>query len=60
MAFYVIENSGEFPITQKGTNVPKMRTRARMQIFAIDRARCLNVPMNFLLYVCFKVHYAAL
>ena len=28
--FCVIGNSGEFPITQKGTNVPKMRTRAKM------------------------------
>ena len=25
-----IGNSGEFPIAQKGTNVPKMRTRAKM------------------------------
>ncbi|WP_294335246.1 hypothetical protein [uncultured Clostridium sp.] len=28
--FYVIGNSLEFPITQKGTNVPMMRTRAKM------------------------------
>ena len=28
--FCVIGNSKEFPITQKGTNVPMMRTRAKM------------------------------
>jgi hypothetical protein len=28
--FCVIGNSLEFPITHKGTNVPMMRTRAKM------------------------------
>ena len=28
--FCVTGNSLEFPITQKGTNVPMMRTRAKM------------------------------
>ena len=30
LPFYVIGNSLESPITQKGTNVPMMRTRAKM------------------------------
>ena len=28
--FFVIGNSLEFPMTKKGTNVPMMRTRAKM------------------------------
>ena len=41
---HVIGNFLEFPITQKGTNVPMMRTRAKMQVVASDRARRENVP----------------
>ena len=37
--FYVTGNFEEFPVTQKGTNVPKMRTRAKRRIVAGDRAR---------------------
>ena len=46
--FCVIGNSLEFPITQKGTNVPMMRTRAKMQVVASDRARRENVPRHIL------------
>ena len=42
--FRVIGNSLEFPITQKGTNVPMMRTRAKQKHVASDRARRENVP----------------
>ena len=42
--FCVIGNSLEASITQKGTNVPMMRTRAKMQVVASDRARRENVP----------------
>ena len=28
--FHVMENSLEFPITQKGANVPMMRARAKL------------------------------
>ena len=42
--FCVIGNSLEFPITQKGTNVPMMRTRAKQKHVASDRARRENVP----------------
>ena len=34
----------KFPITQKGTNVPMMRTRAKQKHVASDRARRENVP----------------
>ena len=34
--FCVIGNSKEFSITQKGTNVPMMCTRAKMQVVASD------------------------
>ena len=37
-----IGNSEEFPIAQKGTNVPEMRTRAKMQVVASDRAKRTN------------------
>ena len=46
--FYVIGNSLEFPITQKGTNVPMMRTRAKQKHVASDRARRENVPRHIL------------
>ena len=38
------------PITQKGTNVPMMRTRAKMEFVASDRARRENVPRHILFY----------
>ena len=44
----VIGNSLEFPITQKGTNVPMMRTRAKQKYVASDRARRENVPRHIL------------
>ena len=49
-AFYVIGNSLEFPITQKGTNVPMMRTRAKQKHVASDRAWRENVPWHILFY----------
>ena len=42
--FCAIGNSEEFSTTQKGTNVPGMRTCTRMQIVVSDRARCEKVP----------------
>ena len=45
--FCAIGNSLEFPITQKGTNVPMMRTRAKQKHVASDRARRENVPSTF-------------
>ena len=45
--FCVTGNSLEFPITQKGTNVPMMRTRAKQKHVASDRARRENVPSTF-------------
>ena len=48
--FYVIGNSLEFPITQKGTNVPMMRTRAKQKHVASDRARRENVPRHILFF----------
>ena len=42
--FCVIGNFLEFPIRQKGTNVPMMGTHAKMQVVASDRARRENVP----------------
>ena len=48
--FCVIGNSLEFPITQKGTNVPMMRTRAKQKHVASDRARRENVPRHILFY----------
>ena len=51
MLFCVIGNSLEFPITQKGTNVPMMRTRAKQKHVASDRARRENVPRHILFYV---------
>ena len=47
-SFCVIGNSLEFPITQKGTNVPMMRTRAKQKHVASDRARRENVPRHIL------------
>ena len=44
--FCVIGNSLEFSITQKETNVPMIRTRAKMQVVASDRARRPNVPVH--------------
>ena len=41
--FNVTGNSEEFPVTLKGTNVQKMRTRVKMQLVASDRARRENV-----------------
>ena len=50
--FYVIGNSLEFPITQKGTNVPMMRTRAKQKHVASDRAcRRENVPRHILFHL---------
>ena len=46
--FCVIGNSKEFPITQKGTNAPVMRTCAKMQIVTSDRARRENVFWHIL------------
>ena len=34
-----------------GSNVPKKRTRAKMEIVASDRARRENVPRHILFYV---------
>ena len=42
--FCVIGNSLEVPITQKGTNVPMMRTHAKQKHVASDRAQRENVP----------------
>ena len=50
-AFCEIGNSEEFSISQKGTNVPGMRTRAKMQVVASDRARRENVPRH-ILFLC--------
>ena len=36
----------EFPITQKGTNVPMMRTHTKQKYVASDRARRPNVLWN--------------
>ena len=41
--FCVIGNSLEFPITQKGANVPMMRTHTKQKYVASDRARRPNV-----------------
>ena len=41
----------EFPITQKGTNVPMMRTRAKQKHVASDRARRENVPRHILFHL---------
>ena len=41
----------ELPVKQKGTRVPKMRTRAKMWVVASDRARRENVPRHILLYI---------
>ena len=48
LLFRVIGNSLKFPITQKGTNVPMMRTRAKQKHVASDRARRENVPRHIL------------
>ena len=37
-------------MTQKGTNVPMMRTRAKQKHVASDRARRENVPRHILFY----------
>ena len=50
LLFRVIGNSLKFPITQKGTNVPMMRTRAKMQVVASDRALRENVPGHIFLH----------
>ena len=52
--FCVIGNSLEFPITQKGTNVPMMRTRAKQKHVASDRARRENVPRHILFAIIKK------
>lgn len=44
--FYVAGNSEKFPVTLKGTNVLKMRTRVKMQFVASGRARRGNVPRH--------------
>ena len=49
-SFCVIGNSLEFPITQKGTNVPMMRTRAKQKHVASDRAQRENVPRHILFH----------
>ena len=36
--------------SEKGTDVPKMRTRAKMWTVASDRARRENVPRHILLW----------
>ena len=36
--------------SEKGTDVPKMRTRAKMWTVASDRARRENVPRHILFY----------
>ena len=41
----------DVPITQKGTNVPMMRTRAKQKHVASDRARRENVPRHILFHV---------
>ena len=51
LLFRVIGNSLKFPITQKGTNVPMMRTRAKQKHVASDRARRENVPRHILLWM---------
>ena len=53
--FCVIGNSLEFPITQKGANVPMMRTHTKQKYVASDRARRPNVPEN-ILYAQIRVH----
>ena len=50
LLFRVIGNSLKFLITQKGTNVPMMRTRAKQKHVASDRARRENVPRHILFY----------
>ena len=50
LLFRVIGNSLKFSITQKGTNVPMMRTRAKQKHVASDRARRENVPRHILFY----------
>ena len=50
LLFRVIGNSLKFPITQKGTNVPMMRTRAKQKHVASDRARRENVPRHILFH----------
>ena len=52
--FYIIGNSLEFPITQKGTNVPMMRTRAKQKHVASDRAWRENVPRHILFQYNFQ------
>ena len=49
--FHVMGNTLEFPITQKGTNVPMMRTRAKQKHVASDRARRENVPRHILFHI---------
>ena len=51
LLFRVIGNSLKFLITQKGTNVPMMRTRAKQKHVASDRARRENVPRHILFHV---------
>ena len=51
MLFCVTGNSLELPVTQKGTNVPMMRTRAKQKHVASDRARRENVPRHILFHV---------
>ena len=50
LLFRVIGNSLKFPITQKGTNVPMMRTRAKQKHVASDCARRENVPRHILFH----------
>ena len=49
--FCVTGNSLEFPMTQKGTNVPMMRTRAKQKHVASDRAQRENVPRHILFHL---------
>ena len=54
LLFRVIGNSLKFPITQKGTNVPMMRTRAKQKHVASDRAWRENVPRHILFQYNFQ------
>ena len=54
MLFCVTGNSLELPVTQKGTNVPMMRTRAKQKHVASDRARRENVPRHILFQYNFR------
>ena len=50
LLFRVVGNSLKCPITQKGTNVPMMRTRAKQKHVTSDRARRENVPRHILFH----------